>query len=152
MMTLRVACLTKFNVSEKQVADLNNNYYIDNDESDLKVILTYEHSHLKQKMLKYIFTLNKQCYVNCILENFGLMKKGKMNYNFSVKRIKTFVPLELQDLYIKAMDGCRDVGQATFKLFSTLLVLILLIIPNFVYIICIFYLFFYALRTKYGVM
>lgn len=117
MKTLRVVCVNKFNVTDKQIEDLNNNYYIDNDDSDIKVNWACKLSRLMYKTLKSGFTF-AQCYVHCIMENFGLMKKGKMNYNFSVKRVKTFIPVELQDIYIKAMDGCRDVGKAAFFIFG----------------------------------
>lgn len=46
MMVLRVACITKFNVTEKELTDLNNDYYIDNVEGDLKVNSGYKHFDL----------------------------------------------------------------------------------------------------------
>lgn len=104
---LRYACLPKFNFPESLIDDLNNRYY--NDNEDLKVIISNVNAH--NLYVIQIQTFLPKCYVNCILESFGLMRKGTINYNFAVKRIKTFLPLELQDMYIKMLTTCKDAGR-----------------------------------------
>lgn len=44
------------------------------------------------------------------------MKKNTMNYNLAAKRIKTFMPPELQEKYLNALTVCRDAGKLLFIL------------------------------------
>uniref|UniRef100_A0A182LRL4 Uncharacterized protein n=1 Tax=Anopheles culicifacies TaxID=139723 RepID=A0A182LRL4_9DIPT len=49
-----------------------------------------------------------KCYVNCVMEMMQTMKKGKLNYDASVKQIDTIMPDELAGPMRAALDICRN--------------------------------------------
>ncbi|XP_049296852.1 general odorant-binding protein 72-like [Anopheles funestus] len=51
-----------------------------------------------------------KCYVNCVMEMMQTMKKGKLNYDASVKQIDTIMPDELAGPMRAALDICRNVA------------------------------------------
>ncbi|EAA09324.4 AGAP005208-PA [Anopheles gambiae str. PEST] len=51
-----------------------------------------------------------KCYVNCVMEMMQTMKKGKLNYDASVKQIDTIMPDELAGPMRAALDICRTVA------------------------------------------
>ena len=129
MRALRYACFPKFNFPESLIDDLNNREY--NDNADLKVNILNVNSYNLHVI--QIETFLPQCYVNCVLESFGLMRKGTINYNFAVKRIKTFLPLELQDMYIKMLTTCKDAGRLFTHLRPLLISNLLMILVCFAF-------------------
>ncbi|XP_055628925.1 general odorant-binding protein 72-like [Toxorhynchites rutilus septentrionalis] len=49
-----------------------------------------------------------KCYVNCVLEMSQMIKKGKVNYEATMKQIDTIMPDELAEPMRKAVDICRN--------------------------------------------
>ncbi|XP_065094744.1 general odorant-binding protein 72-like [Ochlerotatus camptorhynchus] len=58
------------------------------------------------------FPDNKElkCYVNCVMEMMQVMKKGKLNYEASLKQIDLIIPDELAAPLRNALDICRTVA------------------------------------------
>uniref|UniRef100_A0A182P8R7 Uncharacterized protein n=1 Tax=Anopheles epiroticus TaxID=199890 RepID=A0A182P8R7_9DIPT len=81
---IRSVCLGKAKVSEELVNGLRDSKFVD------------------VKELK--------CYVNCVMEMMQTMKKGKLNYDASVKQIDTIMPDELAGPMRAALDICRTVA------------------------------------------
>ncbi|XP_035784121.1 general odorant-binding protein 72-like [Anopheles albimanus] len=48
-----------------------------------------------------------KCYVNCLMEMMQTMRKGKLNYDASIKQIDTIMPDELAGPMRAALDICR---------------------------------------------
>ncbi|XP_058463907.1 general odorant-binding protein 72-like [Malaya genurostris] len=51
-----------------------------------------------------------KCYVNCIMEMMQTIRKGKLNYDATIKQIETIMPDELAEPMRVALDICRDSG------------------------------------------
>ncbi|XP_053676284.1 general odorant-binding protein 72-like [Anopheles nili] len=79
---IRSVCLGKAKVSEDLVNGLRDSQFVD------------------VKELK--------CYVNCVMEMMQTMKKGKLNYEASMKQIDTIMPDELAEPMRRALDICRN--------------------------------------------
>uniref|UniRef100_A0A9I3A6H4 Uncharacterized protein n=1 Tax=Anopheles christyi TaxID=43041 RepID=A0A9I3A6H4_9DIPT len=59
---------------------------------------------------KFVDVKELKCYVNCVMEMMQTMKKGKLNYDASVKQIDTIMPDELAGPMRAALDICRNVA------------------------------------------
>ncbi|XP_052861288.1 general odorant-binding protein 72-like [Anopheles cruzii] len=59
---------------------------------------------------KFVDVKELKCYVNCVMEMMQTMKKGKLNYDASMKQIDTIMPDELAEPMRNALDVCRNVA------------------------------------------
>ncbi|CAD7087116.1 unnamed protein product [Hermetia illucens] len=51
---------------------------------------------------------NVKCYINCVLEMMNSIKKGKLNYEASVKQIDLLLPDRLKDSFKAGLAACRN--------------------------------------------
>ncbi|XP_058837116.1 general odorant-binding protein 72-like [Topomyia yanbarensis] len=52
-----------------------------------------------------------KCYVNCVMEMMQTIRKGKLNYEATMRQIDTIIPDELAEPLRKALDICRNSGE-----------------------------------------
>lgn len=52
-----------------------------------------------------------QCFINCLLEQMNIVKRGKLNYRVAVRQINLFMPDEMKELYLHAVEECKDSGK-----------------------------------------
>lgn len=55
--------------------------------------------------------LRIQCFINCLLEQMNIVKRGKLNYRVAVRQINLFMPDEMKELYLHAVEECKDSGK-----------------------------------------
>lgn len=60
--------------------------------------------------------LGHQCYVNCVLEMMNMIRNGKLNYNLAVKQINLFMPDGMKEVYLSAVEQCKNSGKKSLKL------------------------------------
>lgn len=50
-----------------------------------------------------------QCYLGCLLEMLGVLKKGKMLADKAIKSAETMLPPEMKDEFIAGINICKDI-------------------------------------------
>ncbi|XP_063707556.1 general odorant-binding protein 72-like [Culicoides brevitarsis] len=50
-----------------------------------------------------------KCYLNCLMEMLGVVKKGKIQIDKAIKSAETMLPPELKDDFIKGINACKDI-------------------------------------------
>ncbi|XP_053689183.1 general odorant-binding protein 72-like [Sabethes cyaneus] len=51
-----------------------------------------------------------KCYVNCVMEMMQTIRKGKLNYDATMKQIDTIMPDEFAEPMRNALNACRNSG------------------------------------------
>uniref|UniRef100_A0A336L301 CSON003531 protein n=1 Tax=Culicoides sonorensis TaxID=179676 RepID=A0A336L301_CULSO len=50
-----------------------------------------------------------KCYLNCLLEMLGVLKKGKILADKAIKTAETMLPPEMKDEFIAGINICKDI-------------------------------------------
>lgn len=79
-------------------------------------VLFFFNKYIKQTLSIEIKNYFHQCYVHCVLEMMQVTKKGKLNYDGSMKQINTMLPEPLQEPYTNGLNTCRETGKQTFHI------------------------------------
>ncbi|XP_053697087.1 general odorant-binding protein 72-like [Sabethes cyaneus] len=56
-------------------------------------------------------TKNFKCYVSCLMDMMQVTKKGKINYEKSLKQIDQLLPEDFKPSYRQGLDACKDAAQ-----------------------------------------
>ncbi|XP_055637793.1 general odorant-binding protein 72-like isoform X2 [Toxorhynchites rutilus septentrionalis] len=56
-------------------------------------------------------TKDFKCYVSCLLDMMQVTRKGKVNYESSLKQIDQFIPDDMKGDFRKGLDACKDAAQ-----------------------------------------
>lgn len=99
---LRQSCQPKFKLTDEQ-ADLIRDLQL----PDYKEGKVSPYSDTNKTIND--FTSLFQCYLNCLLEMLGVMKKGKVIADKAIKTAETMLPLEMKDEFINGVHICKDV-------------------------------------------
>uniref|UniRef100_A0AAG5CS94 Uncharacterized protein n=1 Tax=Anopheles atroparvus TaxID=41427 RepID=A0AAG5CS94_ANOAO len=60
-----------------------------------------------------IFAETKEfkCYISCLLDIMQVARKGKVNYEKSLKQIDTVLPDAIKPAFRAGLEACKDVGR-----------------------------------------
>lgn len=80
---------------------------------------------------KQIFNIESvtQCYTNCLLESFNMVRKGRIHTDLAMRQVNLFMPPSIKDGWLHGLETCRNHGKSIRSIsFFTLFLRSLLLI------------------------
>uniref|UniRef100_A0A182J6A3 Uncharacterized protein n=1 Tax=Anopheles atroparvus TaxID=41427 RepID=A0A182J6A3_ANOAO len=74
--------------------------------------MSYGRKTVADDVKRGIFAETKEfkCYISCLLDIMQVARKGKVNYEKSLKQIDTVLPDAIKPAFRAGLEACKDVG------------------------------------------